>query len=67
MVVEKRAKMRLVGLDGNAFALMGAFAKAARRSGWTPDEIAAVRGEMMSGDYGNLLRVLMHYTDDRDD
>ena len=32
-----RVTMNLVGLDGNAFALMGAFQKNARRQGWTQE------------------------------
>jgi hypothetical protein len=52
----------LVGLDGNAFALMGAFQRQARQEKWTPDEIQAVLDECMAGDYDHLLRVLMEHT-----
>lgn len=31
---DKKVTLELVGLDGNAFALMGAFAKRAKREGW---------------------------------
>ncbi len=58
-----RVTMNLVGLDGNAFALMGAFQKNARRQGWTQDEIDKVLGECTSGDYNHLLRVLMAHTE----
>ena len=51
-------KLKLVGLDGNAFALMGAFSRQARKEGWTRPEIDAVRTDCRSGDYNNLLRVL---------
>jgi hypothetical protein len=54
----KKVKLRLVGLDGNAFALLGAFKAAARRSGWTSDEITKVLDEAMSGDYEHLLFTL---------
>jgi len=53
-----KVKMELVGLDGNAFSLMGAFSKAARRQGWTSAEIKVVTDECMSGDYDNLLFTL---------
>lgn len=58
-----RVTMNLVGLDGNAFALMGAFQKNARRQGWTQDEIDKVLDECTSGDYDHLLRVLMAHTE----
>lgn len=56
--VTKKVRLRLVGLDGNAFALLGAFQAAARKQGWSPDEIKAVMDDAMSGDYEHLLRVL---------
>jgi hypothetical protein len=57
-VVNKKVRLTLVGLDGNAFALMGAFARAARKEGWTKEKIEAVMTEAQSGDYNNLIRVL---------
>lgn len=59
----KRVKLDLVGLDGNAFALLGAFSSQARKEGWTKDEIDAVKGKAMSGSYDNLLVTLMDYCD----
>jgi hypothetical protein len=56
--VPKRISLKLLGLDGNAFALMGAFRKQARIEGWTDDEIAVVLVDAMSGDYSRLLYVL---------
>lgn len=58
-----RVSMNLVGLDGNAFALMGEFQKNARRQGWEREEIEKVLDECISGDYNHLLRVLMAHTD----
>lgn len=48
----------LIGLDGNAFALLGAFRREARRSGWPTEAITAVTEEAMSGDYDHLLATL---------
>ena len=59
----QRVTMNLVGLDGNAFALMGAFQKNARRQGWTQEEVDKVLEECTSGDYNHLLRVLMAHTE----
>lgn len=55
----KKVKMSLVGVDGNAFAIMGTFQKNARRQGWKPDEIKKVIDECMSGDYNHLLQTIM--------
>lgn len=59
--MNKKIKLNLVGLDGNAFALMGAFQRQARREGWQEEEIKAVLDKCMSGDYDNLLRTLMDH------
>ena len=60
----KKVKMRLVGLDSNAFSLMGAFKQNARRQGWNKEEIDVVMKKCMSGDYDNLLRVLIEHTEE---
>jgi hypothetical protein len=57
----KKVKLELVGLNGNAYALLGAFRCAARKQGRSPDEIKKVMTEATSGDYDNLLRVLVSY------
>jgi hypothetical protein len=60
----KKVKMKLVGLDSNAFSLMGAFKQNARRQGWNKEEIDVVMKKCMSGDYDNLLRVLIEHTEE---
>ena len=55
----KPIKLKLVGLDGNAWALMGAFQSAARKQGRTREEIKAVLDDCTSGDYNNLLQTLV--------
>lgn len=37
-LVGKTVNLELVGTDGNAFAVLGAFRKQARREGWTKEE-----------------------------
>ncbi len=61
--INKKVKLNLVGLDGNAFSLMGAFQKQAKREKWDQDEISYVIDKCTSGDYDNLLRTLMEYCD----
>ena len=55
-------KLELVGIDGNAFFLMGAFQRAARKQGRSPEEIKAVMDDCTSGDYDHLLSVLFSHT-----
>jgi predicted protein tyrosine phosphatase len=62
--LNKRVCMNLVGLDGNAFALMGAFSKEAKRQGWDSDEIQMVIDECKSGDYDHLLFTLIQFTEE---
>ena len=54
-------KYDLIGVDGNAFAVMGYTAKAMRREGFSEEEIDKMYDEAKSGDYGNLLVVCMEY------
>ena len=66
-LVGKKVKMNLVGLDGNAFSLMGAFSVNARRQGWSKEEINLVLEKCMSGDYDNLVSTLYEHTEENDD
>ena len=58
----KPVKLNIVGLDGNAYLLMGAFQRAARKQERTAEEIKAVIDDCTSGDYGHLLRTLIKHT-----
>ena len=59
-----RVRMRLIGTDGNAFAILGKFKESAKRQGWDSDSISAVLDQAMSGDYNNLLHTISQYADD---
>ena len=67
ITTDKKVKLNLVGLDGNAFSLMGAFQKAARRQGWKAEEIKPILDECMSGDYNHLLATLAGVYEDEED
>lgn len=54
-------KVRLVGEDGNAFAILGRVTKAMRRAGLPKSEIDAYMKEATAGDYDHLLRTTMQY------
>lgn len=64
MVVKKKVKLTLVGLDGNAFFLMAMFQRAAREQGWLQAEINEVLEECKSGDYDHLLYALIQHCED---
>jgi hypothetical protein len=58
-IVKKKVKLKLEGLDGNAFFLMGAFKRQAEREKWTREEINKVLDECQSSDYDHLLQTLI--------
>jgi hypothetical protein len=63
---DKKVKLNLVGVDGNAFSIMGTFQRQARKEGWDKEEIEAVLKEAMSGDYDHLLCTILDHCDDED-
>jgi hypothetical protein len=63
-LVGKTVKLNLVGLDGNAFNLMGQFQRQARKEGWTKEEIDKVLTECQKEDYDHLLCTLIEHCDE---
>jgi hypothetical protein len=59
----EKPKLKIIGGDGNAFAVIGAATKAARKAGWDREKISKLTQEMMSGDYDNVLNVAMKHFD----
>jgi hypothetical protein len=53
--------VKLVGEDGNAFAILGRVAKALVRAGASPEQLTAFQTEATSGDYDHLLGVCMKW------
>lgn len=60
-IVNKKVKLKLVGLDGNAYSVMGAFSGAAQREQWTKEEIDLVLNEAMSDSYDHLLATIQSH------
>jgi hypothetical protein len=56
-------RVRLVGEDGNAFAILGRVMRAMRRAGLPPEEVVAFREEAATGDYDDLLAAVMRWVD----
>lgn len=57
-------RVRLVGEDGNAFAILGRVRAALRRGGESPEFIAAYAKEATSGDYNHLLATTLEVVED---
>jgi len=55
--------VKLIGEDGNAFAVMGSVKNALRRAGSDQEYIDKYLSEATSGDYHHLLAVSMGYVD----
>lgn len=55
-------KYSLVGVDGNAFAIMGYTARALKQTGHA-DLVENMRSRAMCGDYDNLIYVCQRYID----
>lgn len=59
-----KPKLKLTGLYGNAFSIIGRALKAAKASGsFSNDDIEKFKKEAKSGDYDNLLQTCMEYFD----
>lgn len=59
----EKVQFDIANSDGNAFALIGGWKRAARREGWSEDDIEAVLVEAMSGDYDHLVQTIMEYSE----
>jgi hypothetical protein len=58
----KRITVKLIGKDGNAFAILGAVKSALKKAGMK-EEAEAYLKEAMAGDYNHLLATTMKYVD----
>ncbi|QMU66746.1 MAG: hypothetical protein GKR88_15345 [Flavobacteriaceae bacterium] len=59
--IEKTINLDLVRVDGNAFAIMGAFSKQAKREGWTKEEIECILDEARSSNYEHLIATIANH------
>ena len=56
--MSNKPRLKLIGADGNAFAILGAACRVAKHNGMDWD---AIRAEATSGDYDHLLATIMKY------
>jgi hypothetical protein len=66
-VVEKTVNLDLVGVNGNAFMIMGVFQRQAQKEGWDKKEIDAVLNEAKSDNYDHLLATIENHCEYKDD
>lgn len=62
-----KVKMQLVGVDSNAFSIMGAFQNEAKKQGWTRAQIKEVLDEAVKGDYDHLLSTIASHVEEEQD
>ena len=53
--------VKLSGIDGNAFSIMGTVAKALRKAGFPKEHVDKYIEESTAGDYNNLMRIAHKY------
>lgn len=56
-------KVKLVGNDGNAFAILGSVKNAMRKAKVPSEDVSAFMKEAMSGDYNHLLATCTEWVD----
>ena len=61
---KEKPKVKLVGEDGNAFAIMGRVTKALKRAGADEEYVTQYIDEATSGNYDHLLCVTMEYVEE---
>jgi hypothetical protein len=59
LMPKTKPPLTLTGKDGNAFAILGAARKAARRDGWSKDQIDNYTSKATAGTYEELIMVTM--------
>lgn len=60
-VIDKTVNLDLIGVNGNAFMIMGVFQRQAKKEGWTAEEIDAVLKKAKSRDYNYLLATIENH------
>jgi|GEM_PF-1741168 hypothetical protein len=65
-IIEKTVNLNLIGVNGNAFMIIGVFKRQAQKEGWTPEEIDKVIIEAKSSDYVHLLATIENHCEPKD-
>ena len=63
MIKYPEVQFQLVGIDGNAFSILGTAQRAARKAGLSKEQIEEYVNEATSGDYNNVISTTMKFFD----
>ena len=63
MASKTGVRVKLIGIDGNAFMILGQVTREMRRAKVSPEIIEEYKKEATSGDYNHLLAVTLKYVD----
>jgi len=63
MIKYPEVQFQLVGIDGNAFSILGKAQREARRAGLSKEQIEEYINEATSGDYNNVISTTMKFFD----
>ena len=58
---KEKPKLKIVGTDGNVFAILGKAQRTAQKEGWNKTKIQEFLNEATSGDYNNALSTCGKY------
>lgn len=53
--------VKLIGNNGNAFAILGSCSSAARKAQWSAEKVKEFQDKATAGNYDHLLRVVGEY------
>ena len=59
--MKTKPTVKLIGEDGNAYAIMGRVRSALRKAGYSEEELDKYHEEATSGSYDHLLSVTMKW------
>lgn len=62
-VTRERPTVKLIGTDGNSFAVLGRVKRALRFAQYSDDDIKKFMSEATSGDYDHLLATCMRWVE----
>ena len=56
--MKEKPKVKLVGEDGNALAIIGRCKREAKKFGWTNEQVSSFIEDATAGDYKHLLKTV---------
>ena len=65
-IIEKKVNLDMVGVNGNAFMIMGVFQRQAKNEGWSSREIQEVLKEEKSKAYNHLLATIENHCEPKE-